>query len=63
VQPGDVVTLRDTGDRYVVQPYPAHVQFCVPVVSIAAEAGDDRRLVLPDDVSPADAAPEAGQAL
>jgi hypothetical protein len=61
MQPGDLVTLRDTEYRYVVQPYPAHEQFCVPVVSIADEGtGTDVRLVFADDVSPAEGAPEAG---
>lgn len=48
---GDVVTLRRGETRYVIEPLSYADEFCVPVVRIAdEETGQDRRLVLAEDV-------------
>jgi hypothetical protein len=49
----DLVSLRGGDAVYVVKPFPAADQFCVPVVKLGdADTGADRFLVLAEDVHP-----------
>lgn len=51
---GDAVTLRDGDTRYMVEPFPAADQFCIPVLKLTDEGTrTDRLLVLAEDVHPA----------